>query len=73
MPGRELAVQLGEWLKVMFAHYNKKYKNILIVMGIILVLPIVNYLGMFLHQSGQYFGTFYRNIYQIICDLAQNI
>ena len=51
----------------------KKYKNILIVVGVILLVPVIGYLGLFLYHFGQYLGTFYRNIYEIVCFLAQNM
>lgn len=48
-----------------------KRKNILIVLGIIFLLPIINYFLLFIYNSGCHIGLFLRNIYEIIGTLAQ--
>ena len=44
----------------------KKYKHILSVIGIIIILPIMNLIGWFLYHFGNYFGYFFRYLYEIV-------
>ena len=44
----------------------RKYKHILSGIGIIIILPIINSIGWFLYHFGNYFGYFFRYLYEIV-------